>query len=380
MFGRLKQMLIKEFIQVFRDKRTRFMLIGPPIIQMLVFGYAATYEIHHVPTVVLDLDHSQESRELVSRFTSSPYFDVQRQLTDARPIRDLIDKGDATVGLEIDAGFAQKLRKGQTAPLQVIVDATNSNTALIASGYITQIALGFAKDYQQDRIYRIAPQFVAAIPSIELEQRPWYNAELSSRWFFVPGVIGSLTLILVITLTAFAVVREREIGTLEQIMVTPIRPAEFILGKTLPFFLIGVADVLLIALVGSLWFQVPFRGNVAVLALGAVLFILCMLGVGLLISTVSSTQQQAMVTAFFFIMPAITFSGFGFPISTMPLGMQYFSYCIPLRYFLVILRGVYLKGVGMDILWPQMAAMAAMAAMAFGLITLSILRFHKALD
>jgi ABC-2 type transport system permease protein len=377
MFGRLKQMLIKEFIQVFRDKRTRFMLIGPPIIQMLVFGYAATYEIHHVSTVVLDLDHSQESRELISRFTSSPYFNVQRQLTDARQIRDLIDKGDATVGLEIDAGFAQKLHKGQPAPLQVIVDATNSNTALIASGYITQIALGFAKDYQQDRIYRIAPQLVSAIPSIELEQRPWYNAELSSRWFFVPGVIGSLTLILVITLTAFAVVREREIGTLEQIMVTPIRPAEFILGKTLPFFLIGVADVLLIAVVGSLWFQVPFRGNVAVLALGAVLFILCMLGVGLLISTVSSTQQQAMVTAFFFIMPAITFSGFGFPISTMPLGMQYFSYCIPLRYFLVVLRGVYLKGVGMDVLWPQMAAMAAMA---FGLLTLSILRFHKALD
>jgi ABC-2 type transport system permease protein len=377
MFGRLKQMLIKEFIQVFRDKRTRFMLIGPPIIQMLVFGYAATYEIHHVPAVVLDLDHSQESRELVSRFTSSPYFDVQRQLTDSRQIRDLIDKGDATIGLEIDAGFAQKLRKGQTAPLQVIVDATNSNTALIASSYITQISLSFAKDYQRDRIYRIAPQLVSAIPSIELEQRPWYNPGLSSRWFFVPGVIGSLTLILVITLTAFAVVREREIGTLEQIMVTPIRPAEFILGKTLPFFLIGVADVLLIALVGSLWFQVPFRGNVAVLALGAVLFILCMLGVGLLISTVSSTQQQAMVTAFFFIMPAITFSGFGFPISTMPLGMQYFSYCIPLRYFLVVLRGVYLKGVGMDVLWPQMAAMAAMA---FGLLTLSILRFHKALD
>jgi ABC-2 type transport system permease protein len=377
MFGRLKQMLIKEFIQVFRDKRTRFMLIGPPIIQMLVFGYAANYEIHHVPTVVLDLDHSQESRELVSRFTSSPYFDVQRQLTDARQIRDLVDQGKATVGLEIDAGFAQKLRNGQTAPLQVIVDATNSNTALIASNYITQIALGFAQSYQQDRVYRIAPQLAELIPSVQLEQRPWYNPGLSSRWFFVPGVIGSLTLILVITLTAFAVVREREIGTLEQIMVTPIRPAEFILGKTLPFFLIGVADVLLIALVGSLWFQVPFRGHVAVLALGSVLFILCMLGVGLLISTVSSTQQQAMVTAFFFIMPAITFSGFGFPISTMPQGMQYFSYCIPLRYFLVVLRGTYLKGVGLDILWPEMTVMAAMAV---GLLTVSILRFHKALD
>ena len=377
MLGRLKQMLIKEFIQVFRDKRTRVILFVPPIIQMLVFGYAATFEIRNVPTVVLDLDHCQESRELVSRFTSSPYFNVQRQLTDSRQVRDLIDRGQATVGLEIDAGFAQKLRKGQTAPLQVIVDATNSNTALIASSYIAQIALGYARDYQQDRIYRIAPQLAEQIPSVELEQRPWYNPELRSRWFFVPGVIGSLTLVLVITLTAFAVVREREIGTLEQIMVTPIRPAEFILGKTLPFFLIGLFDVSLIAVVGTLWFQVPFRGHISVLLTGSILFLLCMLGVGLLISTVSSTQQQAMVTAFFFIMPAITFSGFGFPIATMPQWLQYLTYLSPLRYFLVVLRGTYLKGVGMEILWPQMAAMAGLG---FSLLTIAILRFHKALD
>ena len=377
MFGRLKQMLIKEFIQVFRDKRTRFILIGPPIVQMLVFGYAATFDIHHVSTVVLDFDQSQQSRDLVSRFTSSPYFNVQRQLTRSSQIHELIDSGQATVGIEIDAGFAQKLLKGQTAPVQVIVDATNSNTALIASSYITQIALGFAESYQKDRIGRIAPQLVEQMPSVELEQRPWYNPGLSSRWFFVPGVIGSLTLVLVITLTAFAVVREREIGTLEQIMVTPIRPVEFILGKTLPFFLIGLFDVSLIAVVGTLWFQVPFRGHISVLFTGAVLFILCMLGVGLLISTVSSTQQQAMVTAFFFIMPAITFSGFGFPIATMPQWLQYFTYLSPLRYFLVVLRGVYLKGVGMDILWPQMAAMAGLG---FSLLTLAILRFHKALD
>jgi len=377
MLGRIKQMLIKEFIQVLRDKRTRFLLVGPPIIQMLIFGYAATYEIHNVATVVLDQDHSQESRDLVSRFTSSPYFQVQRQLTDARQVRDSIDRGQAIVGIQIDAGFAQRLRKGQTAPVQVIVDATNSNTALIASGYVSQIALGFSRQYQTDRIGRIAPQLVEQMPSVELEQRPWYNPEFRSRWFFVPGVIGSLTLLLVITLTAFAVVREREIGTLEQIMVTPIRPAEFILGKTLPFFLIGLFDVSLIALVGTFWFQVPFRGHIPVLMTGAVLFILCMLGVGLLISTVSSTQQQAMVTAFFFIMPAITFSGFGFPIDTMPVWLQYLTYLSPLRYFLVVLRGTYLKGVGMDILWPQMAAMAALGV---GLLTAAILRFHKAVD
>jgi ABC-2 type transport system permease protein len=377
MLARLKQMLIKEFIQVFRDKRTRFVLFAPPIIQMLIFGYAATFEIHHVPTVVLDLDHSQESRELVSRFTSSPYFDVQRQLTDYRQIGDLIDRGEATVGLEINAGFAQNLRKGQTAPLQVIVDATNSNTALIASGYISQIALAFARDYQQDRISRISPQLIEKIPSVQLEPRPWYNPDLRSRWFFVPGIIGSLTLVLVVNLTAFAVVREREIGTLEQIMVTPIRPAEFILGKTLPFFLIGLFDVSLIATVGTLWFQVPFRGQILVLFAGAILFLLCMLGVGLLISTVSSTQQQAMVTAFFFVMPAITFSGFGFPVSTMPQWLQYLTYLSPLRYFLIVLRGTYLKGVGMEVLWPQMLAMAALG---ISLLTVAVLRFHKALD
>ena len=377
MLARLKQMLIKEFIQVFRDKRARFLLFVTPIIQMLIFGYAATFEVHHVATVVLDLDHSQESRDVISRFTSSPYFDVQHQLTDSRQIEDLIDRGKATVALQINPGFAENLRKGQTAPLQVIVDATNSNTALIASGYVNQIAIGFAKDYQQDRINRISPQLTERIPSVELEQRPWYNPDLRSRWFFVPGIVGTLTLVLVVQLTAFAVVREREIGTLEQIMVTPIRSGEFILGKTLPFFLIGLFDVSLIAVVGTVWFQVPFRGQVSVLFTGAILFLLCMLGVGLLISTVSATQQQAMVTAFFFLMPAVTFSGFAFPISTMPQWLQYLTYANPLRYFLIVLRGSYLKGVGMDILWPQMLAMAGLGA---ALLVTAVLRFRKAID
>ena len=234
MLTRLVQMLIKEFIQVFRDKRTRYILIGPPLIQMLIFGYAATFEIRHVPLAVLDLDHTQESRELVSRFASTEYFDLQRQLTDQAQIVDLIDRGEVTVALQIHPGFSENLRKGQTASLQVVVDATNSNTALIAAGYANQIAQTFAQDYQQDRMQRISPQLVERIPHVELQPRPWYNTDLRSRWFFVPGVIGSLTLVLVTTLTAFAVVREREIGTLEQIMVTPIRPVEFILGKPCP--------------------------------------------------------------------------------------------------------------------------------------------------
>jgi ABC-2 type transport system permease protein len=377
MLNRLRQMLIKEFLQLFRDKRALWVLVGPPIIQMLIFGYAATYEIRHVPAAVLDLDHSQESRELIARFSATPYFDVRAQLTNREQIREMIDRGQVTVALQIHPGFAALLRKGQTAPVQVILDGTNSNTALIALGYVNQIAQGFANDYQRDAMQRSSPFLLARLPAVELEQRPWFNPDYESRWFFVPGVIGSLLQVMIIVLTAFAVVREREIGTLEQIMVTPIRPREFILGKTLPFFLIGLFDAGMIGLVGTLWFHVPFRGSLAVLALGMVLFLLCMLGVGLFISTVSATQQQAMVTAFFFIMPAITFSGFGFPIASMPRFVQWLTYVDPLRYLLVILRGVYLKGIGLDVLWPQMAAMAVLGT---ALLAVSVLRFRKSLD
>ncbi len=221
------------------------------------------------------------------------------------------------------------------------------------------------------------PALAATVPQISLEQRPWYNPDLNSQWFFVPGVIGSITLMMVVTLTAFAIVREREIGTLEQIMVTPIRPFELILGKTIPFFVVGLADVVLVAVVGTLWFQVPFRGNPLVLLLGVVLFLLSTLNVGLLISTLSSTQQQAFVLGFFFLNPAFTLSGFAFPITSMPKAMQLITYADPLRYFLVILRGTFLKGVGLGILWPQMLALAILTSV---LMMISVARFHKSVD
>ncbi len=377
MLQRLWQMLIKEFIQLFRDKRTRFILIGPPLAQMLIFGYAASYEIRHVPMAVLDLDNSQESRDLIARFTSSPYFDVSARLADRKQLTEAIDRGDAVLALHIRAGFAQRLRSGQTAPVQVIVDGTNSNTAQIALSYVSQIADRFAREYQADRLAHAGPLVAVEAPSVELARRPWFNTDLSSRWFFVPGVIGSLTVVIVVILTAFAVVREREIGTLEQIMVTPIRRTEFILGKTLPFFLLGLGDVTLIGLVGTLWFKVPFRGSVGVLLLGTVLFLLCMLGVGLLVSTVSATQQQAMISAFFFAMPAIVFSGFGFPISSMPEAAQRLTLLNPVTHYLIVLRGVFLKGVGLSVLWPQMAAMGGIGV---ALLTISVLRFQKSLD
>jgi len=377
MLRRLQGMLVKEFIQVFRDTRTRTLLFVPPIVQMLIFGYAATLEVRHIPIAVLDYDNSQGSRELLSRFTASPYFDVRTYLSDRREVGDLIDRGDVTVALQINGGFAQDLGKGQTARLQVIVDSSNSNTALIAVGYINQIAARFAQEFQRTQLLRTAPFAPSRIPSIVLELRPLFNVNFDSQWFFVPGVIGNLILVMVVSLTAFAVVREREIGTLEQIMVTPIGRLEFILGKTVPFFLIGLFDTTLVSLVGTFWFGVPFRGNIGVLAIGSILFILCMLGIGLFISTISVTQQQAMVSGFFFNMPAITFSGFGTPISSMPEWLQTLTYLNPLRHFLEVLRGVYLKGVGLDVLWPQMVAMGLLGSI---MLAISVARFQKSLD
>jgi ABC-2 type transport system permease protein len=377
MLARLWQMLIKEFTQLWRDPRSRFSLIGPPIIQMVIFGYAATYEVRHVSTAVLDLDQSQESRELIARFVASGRFDVRALPDSQREIADLIDRGKVTLAIQIRAGFAQRLRKGATAPMQVILDGTNSNTALVALGYINQIAGKFGAEYQNDHLVRTSGGPPPELPSVELERRPWYNAGLNSQWFFVPGTIGTLSLTLIVTLTAFSIVREREIGTLEQIMVTPMGRLEFIVGKTVPTFLIGFAQFGLIALLGSLWFQVPFRGSVAILMLGTAMFIFAMLGVGLFISTVSSTQQQAMVAAFFFIMPAITLSGFSFPISSMPTVLQWLTYIDPLRYYLVILRDCYLKGVGFDVLWPQTGALFVIG---LALLLINALRFHKSLE
>ncbi len=377
MLGRIWRIIVKEFIQLRRDKYARFRLLVPPIIQMLIYGYAATFEVHRVPIAVLDLDHSQESRDLLSRFTFTGRFNIERILRDDRDIPRTIGRSDIAMALKIEPGFAELLRKGQTAHLQVILDGTDSNTALIALGYVNQIATTYAQDYARDRLERLMPAMAAMAPQVDLEQRPWYNPGLSSQWFFVPGVIGSITLIMVVNLTAFAIVREREIGTLEQVMVTPIRPVELILGKTVPFFLVGLADAALVAVVGTLWFRVPFRGNPLVLLLGTVLFLLNTLSIGLLISTLCSTQQQAFASAFFFLNPAFILSGFAFPITSMPREMQWITYVDPLRYFLVILRGTFLKGVGLEVLWPQMAALACLTVL---LLAMGVMRFRKSLD
>jgi len=376
MFRRLQVMLMKEFLELRRDRWAMFRLIVPLLIQVIVFGYAATFTVSHVSMTVLDLDHSQSSRALVSHFAANGRFDLVDNATSRQQVNADIDAGRAMIAVVIDAGFARNLDNGRTAPLQVMVDGTNSNTALIALGYISQIVAL----YQAETLQSAWPASAgAAAPSItiSMRERPWYNEDLADRWFFIPGVIGTLAFMQVISLTAFAVVREREVGTLEQIMVSPIRPFEFILGKTLPFFLIGLADVSLVTTVGVLWFGVPFVGSIWVLLLGTSLFLLAALGMGLLLSTLSRTQQQAFALNFFLVNPFLVLSGFAFPIAAMPRVLQWFTVINPLRYFLVVIRAVLLKGVGLDIVWPSMLAMAGLG---IAMLTLSILRFSKSLD
>ena len=377
MFDRIIRIFVKEMIELRRDRWARFRLIVPPIIQMLVFGYAATFEVFDVSTVVLDMDHSAESRDLISHFVAGGRFHIADYADDQGKVTRIIDRGEASVALVIPPGFAELLRKGATAPVQVSVDGTNSNTALIALGYVGQVANSFSQDYATKSLQRTSGGLKLRQARVTLEERPWYNEDKNSRWFFVPGVIGTLTLTLIVNLTAFAIVREREVGTLEQIMVTPIRPIEFILGKTLPFFMIGLGEVALVTAVGMLWFQVPFNGDPLVMLAGTSLFLLSTLALGLLISTICTTQQQAFATTFFVVNPLFTLSGFSFPIASMPHALQWFSYINPLRYYLIVIRACFLKGVGFGILWPELGALAILAAV---LMTASIFGFRKSLD
>lgn len=375
MFGRVRYLFVKELIQVLRDKRMRITLILPPIFQLIVFGYAANLDVKHVRTAVRDLDQSIDSRDLIARFGSSKYFNIVSFPHSPREIEDLIKKGDITLSIEIPSGFSGRLKKGDTATVQIVVDGTESNTAMIALGYVGQILSEYSTAILVKRLNRAGmTDFEEA--GVELHHRTWFNPNLESRLFYIPGVIASIAFLIPIILTAQAIVREKEIGTLEQIMVTPIRSWELMVGKTLPFALIGLLDVIMIALIGVFWFEVPLRGNPLVLLLGTVLFLMSSVGVGLFISTISSTQQQAQISVFFFNMPAFILSGFAFPLENMPEWIQYLTYANPLRYFLVVIRGVFSKGNGLDILWPQMLALAILGGLT---IFLSSIRFQKRL-
>jgi ABC-2 type transport system permease protein len=332
-------------------------------------------DVKHIRTAVRDLDQSVDSRDLIGRFGSSKYFDIVSYPQSPKEIEDLIKKGDVILSIEIPSGFSKKLKKGDTSTVQIILDGTESNTAMIALGYIGRILSEYSAEVMVKRLNREGMiGFEEA--GVELEHRTWFNPNFESRYFYVPGVIASIAFLIPIILTSQAIVREREIGTLEQIMVTPIRPWELVVGKTLPFALIGLLDVIMIALIGVLWFEVPFRGNPLILLLGNVLFLMSSVGIGLFISTISTTQQQAQISTFFFMIPAFILSGFAFPLENMPQWLQYITYVNPLRYFLIIIRGVFLKGIGLDILWPQMLSLMVLGGLA---ILLSSLRFQKRL-
>ena len=375
MFERIRHMLIKEFIQVLRDPRMKGVVFVMPVIQLIVIGYAVTTDVRHVRTAVYDLDDSRESRRLVDHFLATETFDLVEYVTDDRQMTELLDHGDVQMVLHFQHGFGEDLRAGRMAQVQIIVDGTDSNTAGVILGYASQITMTTARNVLIDRFIRLQGRFQPP-GRAELRTRAWFNENLESRNFYVPGAIVVIVSVVTLLLTSMAVVREKEIGTMEQVMVTPIRPVEFVLGKTAPFAIIGFIDVVLVMAIGVFWFQVPLRGSIPLLLAAAGLYLVTILGIGLLISTVSGTQQQAMMGTFFFFFPAMLLSGFAFPIENMPEPVQWVTYVNPLRYFLVILRNIFLKGVGLEILWPQFAALAAIGLATLWLVSV---RFRKTL-
>lgn len=385
MWERLRHMLTKEFIQILRDPRMKAVIFVTPILQLIVFGYAVTTDITEIPTAVADFDRTQETRELVRRFESSGYFRVVRRVERADALRLLIDRGAAKTALQFDPGFTTDLKRGRTAELQVLVDGTDSNTASVVMDYANRIVAQYNREVgaqalatRQIGLGAEAEGLAGVVAAgVVVEARAWYNPDLRSRNYNVPGVIAIIIMLTSLLLTSMAIVREREIGTMEQLMVTPIRPAELILGKTLPFALIAFVDVVLITAVAVFWFTVPIKGSLLLLFGATALYLLSTLGIGLFISTVSKTQQQALMSTFFFYLPAVLLSGFMFPIANMPEAIQYLTYVNPLRYYLVVIRGIFLKGNGPAVLWPQMLALALLGAAVF---SVSTLRFRKRLE
>jgi ABC-2 type transport system permease protein len=379
MWNRIREIIRKEFYQTLRDPRSRALLIGPPILQLILFGYAVNLDVENARTAWVDMDHTQESRNFLAELQGSRYFRIVATPSGEKEVKQLLDQGRVQAVFRILPGFARDIKRGSTATIQILVDGTNSNTAAIVSGYATQMVAGYSSklsNYRQGKPNMGAP-VPSVIPVLTAQSRVWFNPDLRSRVYFVPGVIVNIIALVTIMLTSMSIVREKEIGTMEQLMVTPVRSAELIMGKLLPFAIVGVFEVAIVVVAALLVFRTPIRGNILLLFGCAVLFLLSTLGVGLFISTISQTQQQAMMSSFFFFMPAMLLSGFAFPIRNMPTIVQYLTYLNPLRYFMQIVRDLFLKGIGIEFLWRNMAAL-----MIFGatILILSALRFRKKLD
>jgi ABC-2 type transport system permease protein len=382
---RLRQMIKKELRQTLRDPRTRGLLFMPPLIQLLIFGFAVNLDVDVAKIAWMDQDNSPQSRELLAQFEGSGRFAITARPANDRDMQLLLDRAQVDGVIRVLPGFARDVARGRSSAVQVLLDGTNSNTASIVANYAGQTIARYAatalSGQQRDKAVAGTLQAGGAVnppvPRLRTETRIWFNPELKSRNYFVPGVIVNIIMLVTLSLTAMSIVREKEIGTMEQLMVTPLRATELILGKTLPFVLIGFLDMILVLAAALLIFHVPFVGSFTLLCFSSFLFILTTLGAGLFLSTVSNTQQQANMATFLFFQPFSMLSGFTFPVRNMPVVVQYFTYLNPMRYFLEIVRGIFLKGSGIDTLWPQLMALAVFGVLV---LSLSVMRFHKHLE
>jgi ABC-2 type transport system permease protein len=368
---RLLHVIRKEFLELRQDPRLFGIVIIAPLVQLTMLGYAATTDVRNVPMLVIDEDASSESRDLVSRFEASGNFVVVDRRSTSDRIDDYLDSGRAWMALQIPANYGDRVRAGQPTTVQVVADGTDANSTNVALGYAGNLVASFARELAASS-GRGSPT-----PLVSADVRVWFNPQLESKDFMIPGIIALLLLVVTTNLSSMAIVRERELGTLEQLNVTPIARWELILGKMLPYALIGLVDVLLVVVVAIFWFEVPLRGSFPLLLIMCVVYLMTTLGLGLFVSTISATQQQAMMTAsFFFLIPMVFLSGFVFPIENMPAVVQPVTYLIPLRYFLIILRDIFLKGVGLETFWREALALTAWGV---GILTLATLRSSKRL-
>lgn len=374
-FERINAIFIKEVKQMLRDPKLKLILFVVPVIQVLVFGYAATTDIKDISTAVYDLDNTPQSREVIREFTYSKYFNVRYNIDSSDEAKALIDKSLVNVVIRFNRGFAKDLLGDRGASVQLIIDGADSNTASIIMSYSNRIVQKYSRGLIAERS-AIYAEGVGPFPTVDLRDRAWFNENLESSFFYIPGVIALIITVSTIILSSMSVVREKEIGTMEQLMVSPIKPHELILGKMAPFGVVALIDVVFVAAVGVILFQVPVRGSLILLFAASTIYLLACLGVGLFISTVSSTQQEAMMSTFLFLFPVNLLSGFMFPIFNMPPVIQFLTFFNPMRYYIIILRGIFLKGVGITVLWPHMLILLVMGVL---IILYSSRKFHKTL-
>ena len=373
MLERLESMLVKEFIQVLRDPRMRTTIFVAPVLQIMVFGYAATTDVKNVPIAIYDLDNTSQTREITRAFIMSRYFQATYYIDNDRQARDLIDKSVVKLVLRFNHGFTADLMGGKSARIQLILDGTDSNTGAVVLSYANSIIENYSQNFLHDKAYVLFEK-IGGVPSVDLRSRAWFNPSLVSRDFYLPGVIALIVSLMSLLLTSMAIVREKEIGTIEQLIVSPLSPTELILGKLTPFAIIAIIEAIFVTTIAVLWFKIPIRGSILLLLGSTLIYLLVSLGIGLLISTISSTQQEAMLSTFLFFLPANLLSGFIFPIRNMPVVIQYITLINPLRYYMVILRGIFLKGIGIKILWPNIVILFVMG---IAVLTISSLRFRK---